>query len=95
MLTIIVVLKALMEIAALALAGQGVLYLLAGRGRETNVFYRILKTLTTPVMVLTRFITPGIVPDRMIGWASFCLIAGLWVALTLMKIRLVLLVPSV
>ncbi len=91
MLTLVVILKALCEIAGLALLGQGVLYVLAGAGREANVFYRVLRVITSPVIRATRAITPrALVPDSHIGLAAFFLAAGLWLALTIAKIQLVL-----
>ena len=90
MLTVVVVLKALMEIAGLALLGQGVLYVLAGVDREHNLFYRVLKTMTSPIFLAVRAITPRFVPDGAMGLAAFFLVAGLWLALTIMKVRLVM-----
>lgn len=91
MLTVVVILKALMEIAGLSLFGQGVLFVFAGAGREANVFYRVIKVITSPVVRVTRVITPRkLVPDAYIGVAAFFLVAGLWLALTILKIRLVL-----
>jgi len=90
MLNIVIILKALMEIAGLALLGQGILFVLAGDHREQNLFYKVLKTVTSPIMRAVRFITPRFVPDRRIGVAAFFLVAGLWLALTMLKIQLVL-----
>jgi hypothetical protein len=91
MLTIVVVLKGLAEIAGLALLGQGVLYVLAGSGREQNVFYRTIRTITSPVTKATRLITPrAMVPDAHIGVAAFFLAAGIWFALTIVKVKMVL-----
>lgn len=90
MLTLIVILKALAEIAGLALLGQGVLYLLAGVGREQNVFYRTIKIITSPVVRVTRFITPRFVADMHVPFVAFFLVAGLWLAFTLVKVKLVL-----
>jgi hypothetical protein len=81
MLEIVVLLKALTEIAGLALLGQGVLYVFAGANREQNLFYRVLKTITTPIIRVVRFITPRSVADRHIGMAAFFLLAGIWLAL--------------
>jgi hypothetical protein len=78
MLTVILILKTLAEIAGLALLGQGVLYVLAGANREQNFFYRILKTMTTPVWVATRFIAPRVIVDRHIGFLAFLLVALGW-----------------
>lgn len=90
MLTVVVILKGLAEIAGLALLGQGVLYVLAGAQREHNVFYRVLRTVTAPILRVTRLVTPRFVADAHIGAAAFFLVAGLWLALTLLKVRLVL-----
>ncbi len=90
MLNLVIILKALAEIAGLMLLGQGVLYVLAGAQRERNLFYKLLKTITSPIVRAVRFITPRFVPDRHIGVAAFFLVAGLWLALTLLKIQLVL-----
>lgn len=85
MLTIIVILKALMEIAGLALLGQGVLYVLAGANRETNFFYRTIKVITSPVVRVTRLITPRFIADAHVPFVAFFLVAGIWVALTVEK----------
>ena len=88
MLTIVLILKALAEIAGLALLGQGVLYVFAGTNRGQNLFYRVLATVTSPVLRATRFITPRVVADAHIGVAAFFLIVGLWIALVLLKAKL-------
>lgn len=87
MLTVIVVAKALLEIAALALIGQGVVYVLAGAGREQNVFYRVLKIVASPAVRITRFITPKAVGDAQIPFLAFALVAGLWIGLTFEKVK--------
>jgi len=78
MLTLIVVLRTLVEVAGLALLGQGILFLLAGANREQNVFYRVLKTLTMPVWRAVRFIAPRIILDRHIGYIAFLLLGIGW-----------------
>ena len=89
MLMFVVVLKALLEVAGLALLGQGVLYLLAGGNREQNFFYRLLKLIGSPAVKVARFITPRrMVPDSYITVAAFFLVAGLWLAVSLVKIEL-------
>lgn len=86
MLTVIVILKALIAIAGLALLGQGILYVLAGVGRETNIFYRTLRTLAKPATAAVRAITPRrLVPDEYIGFAAFFLLAGLYIALVIQQ----------
>lgn len=78
MMMAILILKTLAEIAGLALLGQGLLYVLAGGNREQNFFYRVLKTMTTPVWVATRFIAPRVIVDRHIGFLAFLLVALAW-----------------
>ncbi len=90
MYEIIVILKALTEIAGIAMFGQGVLWVIAGAKREENVVYGIFKTLTLPVMKVTRWITPRVVLDQHLGLVAFFLLIVLWVVLTALKIKLVL-----
>ena len=90
MYEIIVVLKALTEVAGVALIGQGVLYAIAGAKRDQNPFYGIFKTVTSPVMKVTRWITPRIVLDRHLWLVALFLLIVLWIGLTVMKISIVL-----
>ena len=90
MLTLVIILKALTEIIGLSLLGQGVLYFLAGRNRENNIFYIILKTITSPAIKATRFIAPSFVRDEQIGYLAFILLLVIWVVLTITKIKLIL-----
>jgi hypothetical protein len=85
-----VVLKALTEVAGVAMIGQGVLYAVAGAKRDQNPFYVIFKTVTSPVMKVTRWITPRIVLDRHLWLVALFLLIVLWIGLTIMKISIVL-----
>lgn len=90
MYEVIVILKALAEVAGIAFLGQGVLWVIAGAKREQNVVYNLFRTLTSPVTRFTRLITPRIVIDAHIGLVAFFLLLVLWMALTVAKIRMVL-----
>ena len=90
MYEVIVILKALIEIAGVAMLGQGLLYVLAGSKRDQNVVYGLFKTLTSPVMKATRMITPRVVLDQHIGLVAFFLLIVLWLAATAIKIKIVL-----
>jgi len=90
MYEIIVVAKALIEIAGIAMLGQGILYVFAGAKRDQNIVYGIFRILTSPVMKVTRAITPRVVLDQHIGLVAFFLLAVLWVAVTVLKIKIVL-----
>ncbi len=90
MYEIIVILKALTEVAGVAFLGQGVLWVISGAKREQNIVYNLFRTLTSPVTRVTRAITPRVILDAHIGLVSFFLLLVLWVALTALKIKLVL-----
>jgi hypothetical protein len=90
MYEIIVILKALTEIAGVAFLGQGVLWVIAGAKRDQNVVYNLFRTLTSPVTRFARAITPRFVIDAHIGLVAFFLLIVIWVALTAAKISLVL-----
>jgi len=90
MLQVVIILKAVTEIAAFALLGQGVLYVLAGASREKNVPYRLLKIVTSPIFKIARFLAPRVVLDRHIWLLTPLLVGALWVLFTYLKISLVL-----
>ena len=90
MYEMIVVLKALTEVAGVAMIGQGVLYALTGNKCDQNTFYVIFRTITSPVLKVTRWITPRVILDRHLGLVAFFLLIVLWLGLTVMKIRIVL-----
>jgi hypothetical protein len=81
----ITMLRALVEIAAWFMVGQGLLYLLAGRKRKDNFVYQLFSILTRPVFRLTRAISPRLVRDEHIPYAAFLLLLWLWVGLAFAK----------
>jgi len=87
---IIVVLKALTEVAGVAFLGQGVLWVIAGVKRDQNIVYNLFKTITSPVTRFTRLITPRVIIDAHIGLVAFFLLIVLWLVLTALKIKMVL-----
>jgi len=87
---IIVILKALTEVAGVAFLGQGVLWVIAGSKRDQNIVYNLFKTVTSPVTKFTRLITPRVIIDAHIGLVAFFLLIVLWLTLTAFKIKLVL-----
>jgi ABC-type uncharacterized transport system permease subunit len=90
MLQLVVILKALAEVALFAFVGQGILYLFAGSKRESNFVYTTFKMLTSPVTKIVRFITPRFIIDQHITFLAFFLLLVLWVVLTISKVNLVL-----
>lgn len=89
-LQLVVILKALAEVALFAFLGQGILYLLAGAKRETNFVYTTFKLLTSPVTKFTRLITPRVILDRHVAFVAFFLLLLVWIGLTIAKISMTL-----
>lgn len=87
MLLAAIVLKALVEVALIAMIGQGVLYIFAGAGRQQNLMYRLLATVTRPVFKAARFITPRFIVDQHIGYVAFFLLLVLWVLALALKVH--------
>ena len=87
---LVVILKGINEVALMALLGQGALFVLAGSKREGNIVYSILKTVTAPIMKLTRFIAPRFIVDQHIGVLALFLLLLFEAILIVAKIRLYL-----
>jgi uncharacterized protein YggT (Ycf19 family) len=79
------VLRVLVEVAGFALLGQGVLALLAGKHRHNNVFYKVLQTVTGPVVKAVRRVTPQVILDAHVPMVTFFLLFWLWIALAVAK----------
>jgi hypothetical protein len=90
MYQLVVILKAINEIALLALLGQGILFLFAGAKRDSNPIYFIFKTITSPIMKLARLITPRIIIDQHIGFVALFLLLAAEALLIAAKIYLYL-----
>ena len=78
-------LKAVVEIAAMALLAQGLIGVIAGKSRQNNFVYRIFLVVTSPIYKIVRYISPRFIADSHLGLASFFLLFWLWVALIFAK----------
>jgi hypothetical protein len=87
MLLLLSILKAISEILALALLGQGVLWLVAGKARDNNFVYKLFSSITRPVMWLARVLMPRIVLDRHIWLVAVLLVFMLWVVAGQQKLK--------
>ncbi len=88
MLLFVTSVKLVAEIALMAFLGQFLLGLLAGSRRDSNFFYGILRTMTSPFTRFTRLITPRVVLDRHIPIGAFLLMVFVWFFATIYKINL-------
>jgi len=75
-----VIIKAVAELALLALVGRFVVGLLAGERREGNVFWQLLDVIARPPLKIARWISPRVILDRHIPLAAFLLAAFVWLA---------------
>src|SRR5262245_14637061 len=82
-LLLVVILKALAELALMFLLGRGVLYILTGRKRQGNVFYQVFCIVTDPLLRAARWVTPRFIVDAHIPFVAVVLLAWIWVALAL------------
>lgn len=82
-LLLVVMVKALAELAFMFLLGRGALYVLAGARREGNIFYQVLRILTDPVIRAARWISPRIVLDTHIPFVAVALVVWIWLAVAL------------
>jgi hypothetical protein len=80
-LLIVVVIKALAELAGMFLLGRGLLWVLAGRKRMDNIFYQVLSIVTDPLLRFTRWIMPRVVLDSYVPAMAFGLVLWIWVAI--------------
>ena len=81
------VLKLLAEIALMALLGQWVLGLLAGKRRDQNLFYQLFQVVTKPLITGARCISPRVILDRHLPLVAFLLLAFVWLVATITKIN--------
>ena len=87
MLLLLSVIKGICEILVFALLGQGVLWVVAGKSRETNIVYRMFAAVTRPVMWLSRKIMPRFVLDRHIWMGAVFIVLAAWVVAGQQKLR--------
>ena len=84
-LFVVSVLRALVEVALLALLGQGLLALLAGGRRHNNFVYRLFLVITQPVIRFARWMTPKVILDKHLPFVAFFLMFWLWILLAWVK----------
>ena len=65
------ILRTLVEVAGFALLGQGALAVLAGKYREQNIFYRVLRIVASPAVRAVRFIAPRFILDAHVPAPTF------------------------
>lgn len=82
---LVTLLRGLVEVAGLALLGQGLLALLAGKYRHDNAIYKVFQIVTGPVVKIVRAITPRFIIDAHIPLLAFFLLFWLWFGLAILR----------
>ena len=94
MLLLVTALKLIAELALLALLGRWLLVAglrrLAPQALESNVFLWLLDTLWRPFVTVAGWLTPRWVLRQHLPLVAFCLLTGLWLAATVLKLQLCL-----
>ena len=80
-LLLVVIVKALAELAGMFLLGRGLLFVLAGGRRMENIFYQVLAIVTDPLIRAARWLTPRVVVDTHIPVVTFVLVLWIWLAI--------------
>lgn len=84
--SVVIVLKGLVEVAAMLLLARGAVRVLSLGRHEANPVYRLLGIATGPLVRLTRRLTPAIVDDGHVPLVAFLLLVWLWFGLVVMKL---------
>jgi hypothetical protein len=77
----------LLYIGILALLGQGLLFILAGAKRDTNMFYQLFIVVNKPWTYIAALIAPKQIAKRHHAFVAFCVVAILYLAVTVAKIE--------
>lgn len=84
-LFVVSILRALVEVALLALLGLGAVGLLSGARRATNPVYVLFLVVSKPVIRFTRWFTPKVILDQHVPFVAFFLMFWLWILLAWVK----------
>ncbi len=80
MATLLTIVKAVLEIAAMALIAQLAIGAFSWNRRHQNIVYKLFEVVTSPFTRLTRLVTPKFVLDRHVPLATFFLLFVVWMA---------------
>jgi uncharacterized protein YggT (Ycf19 family) len=75
---LLVIVKAIVEVALLALLGQFIVGIFAWGRRQNNVVYKLFQTIASPFTWIVRRITPKVVMDTHIPLATLLLLTFAW-----------------
>ncbi|MDQ8021884.1 MAG: hypothetical protein REI94_08600 [Moraxellaceae bacterium] len=82
---LISILRMLVEVAGLALLGQGALHVLAGARRDDNAIYQLLRLIASPPVRAMRAALPRAISDRHIPVVTFFVLLWAWLGLAFLR----------
>ncbi|HTN49041.1 MAG TPA: hypothetical protein VMK32_06395 [Burkholderiaceae bacterium] len=80
---LLVLVKAVLEVAVMALLGQFIVGIFAWGRRGNNVVYRLFQTVASPFTWIVRKVTPRVVLDTHIPLATLFLLVFVWLFVSL------------
>ena len=86
MLNLVVVLKGLVEFAALLIVAQGLVLMLSFGRHEENPIYRFIRFLTSPVVRVARWVSPRVIVDKHVPAVALFMLFVIWVVLTFLRL---------
>jgi F0F1-type ATP synthase membrane subunit a len=75
---LLVIVKAIIEVALLALFGQFLVGIFAWGRRQNNLVYKLFQTIASPFTWVVRKVTPRVVLDTHIPLATLLLLVFVW-----------------
>lgn len=87
MLLLLSFIKAICEVVALSMLGQGIFYLVSGANRDNNFVYGLFRSVTKPFFIIARLITPRLVLDRHIWLVALFIVLLMWVVASQQKLE--------
>jgi hypothetical protein len=75
---LLVIVKAIIEVALMALLGQFIVGIFAWGRRQGNVVYKLFQTIASPFTWVVRKVTPKVVLDTHIPLATLLLLTFVW-----------------
>ncbi len=90
MLTLVLAIKLIAEIALLALFGQWVLGVISGAAKDRNPFYGVLQLVGRPWVRAARWISPQRIAERHLPLVAFLFLLFVWAAASVVKVSICL-----
>jgi len=84
-LSLISILRAIVEMLGLCCLAQGFLYMLAGQKRASNPIYQLFALITQAPRRLVATLLPANTSATTIGIVCFAILLSLWVGLAIMR----------